>query len=405
MPSHRPTVLHVTQYRLGRRQHPAIWRQILGLATHFRTVVVSGSFSGYFPDSHPDDDDVLDAAGVHVHRQDDLNTTLRHRSTVDALATALLRRHGQIHAIVGHLNSASRTVRLGERLGAPILATFHGDDANIELTSEAHGPEYARLKLAPAARFLAVSGNLAARLLTFGMPRERTLVHHLGIDLDGWPVPARSRPPGPLRVVMTGVLRRSKGHEMALRAFARYASVAPGASLHVVGPGPSRDVLLRREALAAMARDLGIEHAVRFHGAVPADVMPQLLARADVALQTSVFIPEERQIEGVPNAILEAMAMALPVVATRHGGIPEAVRHGQTGVLVEEHDIAGVAEALATLGRDPGLCARLGREGRRLVEAEFEARRQAARLARLVRETIADFHAGPHHGWVTPPAS
>src|SRR5208337_1149454 len=89
-----------------------------------------------------------------------------------AIAATLVRRYGPIHAVVGHLLAGARAFYLAQRLSVPILAFFHGDDANIHLHDEEYGPAYAGLRAAPGAFFLAVSGNLVKRLIAFGMPPE-----------------------------------------------------------------------------------------------------------------------------------------------------------------------------------------------------------------------------------------
>jgi glycosyltransferase involved in cell wall biosynthesis len=389
----RPTLLHVSIYRFGRRHHPALFRHIVGLAPYFRSIVLSGANVGYFPESDPDDDRVAAESGIAVHPLEQGLPALGDPAILAALVENLAERHGRIDALIGHLNGAARAVHLGRCLSAPVLATFHGNDANFEITDPKYGPDYARLRAAPAARYLAVAGNLADRLLAFGMAPERTFVHHLGVDLERFPCPEprpRGRAP---RIVMVGSFRRQKGHEMAIRGFAQFARTCPGASLHLIGLGNASEHFRLRDELVALAHRLGVAGAVHFHGAVPVDDLPRRLADADIAVQTSVFIPEDRQVEGVPNAILEAMAMGLPVVATRHGGIPEAVLHERTGLLVDEHDVAGLAAALARLAADPALAARLGRAGRERVRAEFELGQQCAGLAGHVHGMIADYAA------------
>ena len=92
--------------------------------------------------------------------------------------------------------------------------------------------------------------------------------------------------------------------------------------------------------------------------------------------------------DGIPTVLIEALAMEIPVVATRVSGIPELVRHGDTGLLVEPDDPAALAAALARLLADPGLSRRLAAAGRKLVVAEFNSRRSAARLLELFAGAI-----------------
>src|SRR4051794_36516731 len=108
-----------------------------------------------------------------------------------------------------------------------------------------------------------------------------------------------------------------------------------------------------------------------FRSAVRHQEVLRRMRVADVFCQHSIVDPETGDEEGLPVAILEAMVHGLPVVSTRHAGIPDAVADGVSGFLVEEGDVAGMARHLARLAADPALRSRMGRAGRRIVEARF----------------------------------
>ena len=135
------------------------------------------------------------------------------------------------------------------------------------------------------------------------------------------------------------------------------ARAFPQAHLDLVGDG-----LLRARCEAAVAEH-GLGGRVTLHGYRGHAEVAALMARAAMFVQHSVTDPDGR-IEGFPVAIAEAMFTALPVVSTRHSGIPEHVRDGATGFLVEEGDVAGMAAAMARLLADPGVAAGMGRAGR-----------------------------------------
>jgi glycosyltransferase involved in cell wall biosynthesis len=164
-------------------------------------------------------------------------------------------------------------------------------------------------------------------------------------------------------VVCVGRLDRYKGHDNLLAAFATLAHERPAARLLLVGDGRFRD------AIAARARSAGLAAQIRFSGALT-DVRPALAA-ADVFVQAS----EE---EGLPGAVLEAMAMGVPVVATDVGGTREAVDDGVTGLLVPAREPVALAAAVARLLDDPGLAARFGVFGRKRVTDEFSSERELA---------------------------
>jgi glycosyltransferase involved in cell wall biosynthesis len=162
-------------------------------------------------------------------------------------------------------------------------------------------------------------------------------------------------------LVCVGRLDRYKGHDNLLEAFAALMGEHPRARLLLVGDGRFR------ETLTARARSAGLAERVRFSGALR-DVRPALAA-ADMFVQAS----DE---EGLPGAVLEAMAMGLPVVATDVGGTREAVDDGVTGLLVAPRNAAALAAALARLLADPGLAARFGSFGRKRVDEEFSSERE-----------------------------
>ena len=144
-----------------------------------------------------------------------------------------------------------------------------------------------------------------------------------------------------------------KAPHLVLATFARVLRECPDARLHFIGDG----------ALLGVCRDLaaalGIDHAVTFLGAQPHDIVEREMRQARALVQHSV-IASNGDSEGTPVAILEAGAMGLPVVATRHAGIPDVVADGVTGFLVEERDVCGMATHMLALARNPASRASAG---------------------------------------------
>jgi glycosyltransferase involved in cell wall biosynthesis len=161
---------------------------------------------------------------------------------------------------------------------------------------------------------------------------------------------------GPV-VLYAGRLRTRKAVAVLVEAFAKLLETVP-ARLVVAGDGE------HRQALEARVDDLGIGSSVRFLGAVPRPEMLRWYGTADIFCLPSLY-------EGFPLAILEAMAAGLPVVSTTVSGIPEAVEHGVTGLLVPPEDAAGLASALERLVEDADLRRTMGEAGRRRVAEEF----------------------------------
>lgn len=173
------------------------------------------------------------------------------------------------------------------------------------------------------------------------------------------------------RTLIVGTVGRMapvKNHALLLRAMAPL--LGPERRLFIAGDGPER------ENTEALASELGIATWVRFLGAV--DDVPEVLSAFDVFALPS-------HVEGLPLAATEAMASALPVVATRVGGVPKVVEHGQTGLLVADGDETALREALGSLLRNRTLRDRFGEAGRRRAERDFASTRMLHEYMQLYR--------------------
>jgi glycosyltransferase involved in cell wall biosynthesis len=202
-------------------------------------------------------------------------------------------------------------------------------------------------------------------------------VIHVGVTLA--PPPER-RPPAQdgFSVLYVGSLEKRKGVDTLLGAFKR-ASL-PGWRLEIIGDGPER------VGLEALANRLGLKDSVSFSGARGNSAVLESMAAADV-LAVPSRIGARRQTEGLPTVIVEALSCELPVVATRLTGIPEIVRHEETGLLFEMDDEDGLASALLRMAEDPEAARRWAEAGRRLVEQEFDQRENAKRLLDRILQT------------------
>lgn len=216
-----------------------------------------------------------------------------------------------------------------------------------------------------------------------GSEAERTFVVRNGLDLRRFDALAAASLQGPLPegrplVAVVANLWPVKGHRTLIEAIARVHAQNPGARFALVGDGPERSFLERRIA------DLRLDGVVALLG-TRYDV-PAILARADAACLPS-------HAEGLPNAIMEAMAASLPVAATAVGGTPELVIPGETGFLSPSGDPEGLADALLRLLADPDGARRMGARGRRLVADAYSLDRLAAAHGAMYRAVLD----GPVH--------
>jgi glycosyltransferase involved in cell wall biosynthesis len=252
----------------------------------------------------------------------------------------------------------------------PHLLTLHGvyQDrfvaANASLGAEVR-----------AADWVVACSEAALRSVHGQVPRVKLRSSLIRSTLERAPKPLRTLPEGPPRLLCLGRLSPEKGYDVAVAAFARLVSRQPGASLTLAGGG------MERERLEALAASLGVAHRVSFTGWVAPDASVDLVDEASV-----VVVPSRA--EGLGLVAVQAAQRARPVVATLVDGLPDVVRHGQTGLLVPPDDPIALAGALQLLAENPALARRMGTAARRRALRTFSWKRHVgAYLALYYRLT------------------
>jgi colanic acid/amylovoran biosynthesis glycosyltransferase len=276
-------------------------------------------------------------------------------------------------------------MQLADRLGVPLVTALHGFD--VTMTDQAIGAtrlgrEYLRGRAAlqkTGALFLACSAFVRGRALQLGYPAERTIVHSIGADLETFQPPKAGQ--RQKIVLFVGRLVEKKDCGSLIDAMAEVALHSPAARLVVIGGGP---LLPHYEAQAAA---LGVR--CRFLGTQPSSVVRDWMALAAVFCVPSV-VAASGDAEGFGMVFIEAQAMGLPVVSTLSGGIAEAVRHGETGLLVKERDPRGLAQAILRLLQGDELWQRFSLAGRSNVEKHFDLARQTGRLEKIFKRLLAE---------------
>lgn len=284
---------------------------------------------------------------------------------------------GRMGVLASHLVTPTR----------PLVVFMHGYDITALPRSAAWQRRYRRL-WREGITVLTPSEFMRQKVIALGADPAQVHVQQNGLDLSAWtdtdPAGRHARDPGePVRFLFVGRLIEKKGPRELVAAFARVRERAPelAVELTLCGDGSLAD------ALHQDVQRLGLTGLVHLRGAVANAQVREAMRNAHIMVQHSVETAAG-DMEGLPVSLTEAAACGLPIVATRHSGIPEIVQDGVTGYLVDEHDVEAMADRMLALARDPARWAAFGRAGRALVEAKFDHQAATGRYEHLVRTRV-----------------
>lgn len=304
-----------------------------------------------------------------------------YRGEYGVLAKLLERRHADVlHVYFGH--TGVHLLPFLEHWPRASVVSFHG----MDVQTRAHDPSYeVRLRqlLKTTTFVLARSHSLQQRLLDLGCDPDRLRLNRTGIPLDQFPEVKRTEPAnGAWKLVQACRLIEKKGLDDAIHAFARFRQSYPAATFTIAGEGP----LLNQ--LTSLCAQLQLGDSVRFAGFLKGGELRALYEQSHLFVHPSRITSDQNQ-EGIPNSMLEAMATGLPVLATQHGGIPEAVRAGVTGLLVAERDVEGLHHGLERFAGEPGLWSLMSAAAAEDMRQNFERNAQIAKLEAVYDEAMA----------------
>ena len=256
----------------------------------------------------------------------------------------------------------------------PSIVSFHGADVTVDMNKPAYREATQRM-LEAVKLVLVRSESLRRAVAELGCDPEKIEIQRTGIPLGEFPFRERAFVAAATewRFVQAGRLIEKKGVPVTLRAFAAFLGKYPNATLTIAGEGPMLDELQR------LARELNLGARVSFTGFISQEQLRDIYYRSHIFLHPSQTGHDGNR-EGIPNSMLEAMASGLPVFATEHGGIPEAIENGVSGVLVPERDHEALTRALLDGTEDPAFLSRIARSGAEVVRKNFDLRAQAQRL-------------------------
>ncbi len=284
-----------------------------------------------------------------------------------------------VHTHFAWLSGAAAWV-ISKLLDIPFTVTVHAYDLYSS-------NDLLRLTVCSAARIVAISEYNKRMVLKMcpGLREGLISVIHCGINLERFAPPARLSNNGQdsLLILSVGSLIEKKGHEYLIQACQQLKAGGVNFRCTIIGQGP-REELLRR-----LVHDWELEGRVVLAGAQPQEDVLKAYCNSDLFVLASV-VASDGDRDGIPVVLMEAMAMQIPVISTRVSGIPELVRHKETGWLVPERDAMAIADAIARLANDDRLRVRLAHNGRALVEREFEIRSNVSQLISVFRQVIGE---------------
>ena len=290
-------------------------------------------------------------------------------------------RERRIEAVLAEYGETGvQVMDAAEQAGIPLIVHFHGYDASVKSVLDENRETYPRM-FGLASAIIAVSRAMERKLIELGAPPDKVHYNPYGVDSDRF----RGADPAaaPPLFLAVGRFTEKKAPQITIEAFARVLKAYPEARLRMLGEGP----LL--EQCKALVNDLGIGDAIAFLGAQDHAVVESEMQSARCFVQHSVTAASGDS-EGTPVSILEAGATGLPVVSTRHAGIPDVVIEGQTGFLVDEGDSLSMAQRMIQLAEQPELARSMGRAAREHITSNFSKQHRINTLWNIIESCIAE---------------
>ncbi len=274
---------------------------------------------------------------------------------------------------------AVRVLDQFEDLDLPLFVSFHGYDASSELRKAKYLSSIQRICKFSNVHAIICSHFLANNLKKAGVVFKHQNILPYGVELGNFARQSYEHSKKPFTFVQVSSLNEKKGHIYTLQAFKKLTELCPNEAVELVFTGAGEPL----EDLKKFAEDLGIEQQVRFVGWVNIQEAEALLESANAFVHHSI-VSDIGDTEGMPNAIIEAMAMELPVISTFHAGIPEVVVDGEHGYLVEERDVDSYAQKMKAILDWDYLP-----KSRKHIEAHFSKPRHGEKLLEIYKKVLA----------------
>jgi colanic acid/amylovoran biosynthesis glycosyltransferase len=275
-----------------------------------------------------------------------------------------------------------KMMHVKRRLGLPLITSFYGVDIFKHTRNPLYRMQLSRLFEA-GDLFLAITDNMRRFLIErLDGPAEKIITHYGGADLRKFPFSIR-KPSNEISIIMCGRLIEKKGFEYGIRAFARAFREHSNIKMKIIGTGP----LWKK--LEELIGSLSLKNEIRLLGSKNYTDYIKELGKSNILLAPSIESADGDR-EGLPTVLYEALSMGIPTVATRYSGIPELIKDGANGFLVEEKNIDELTGKLITLIENKDLWQKFGTAGRGEIEENFDMIKQTKKLEGYYQKLIDD---------------
>lgn len=232
--------------------------------------------------------------------------------------------------------------------------------------------------------FLSNCEHFRQRVINLGCDEKKIFVLGSGIDCQRFFFKPRfPASDGKVRIVTTGRLVEKKGIAYSIRAVAKLAKTHPNIEYNIVGDGP-----LKTE-FQNLIEELNVSDQIKLLGWKNQQELIEILDKSHIFVATSVTAEDGNQ-DAPVNTLKEAMAMGLPVIGTRHGGIPELIEDGVSGFLVPERDVEALAKKIADLSEHPEVWQKMGQAGRAYVKRYYDTNKLNDQLVQIYQQLLVD---------------
>lgn len=275
---------------------------------------------------------------------------------------------------------------IARRLGIPIIVSFYGCDYEYYPRSSIKWQKRYEKLFNDASLFICEGENGRRILENMGCNSRKIAVCHLGVDLDKISFVKREKKLGQLKLIQIGRFTEKKGHIYTIEAFGRALRNCPEMELTILGKGD--DVFFNQ--LKTIAADVQCIDKLKWIESIPYERLSDLLKEYHVCIQPSCYASDGDCEGGAPVVLLDAQSSGMPVISTKHCDIPEVVKDHSSGFLVDERDVAALAEVIESFyNMEQNQYSAMAEAARIHVASNYDVKKQALQLETLYHKVLS----------------